>query len=61
MTLLKEPSILAIAERTKASVGQILISWAVQRGTAVVPKSEKLERIKQNITVRLPSPLRIFH
>lgn len=35
-----------------ATVGQVLVSWAVQRGTAVIPKSENEERIKQNITVR---------
>lgn len=51
MTLLKESSILEIAERLNVSIGQVLVSWAIQRGTNVVPKSEKEERIKQNITV----------
>lgn len=49
MTLFKEPSILEIAERLNVSIGQALVSWAVQRGTTVAPKSEKEERIKQNI------------
>ncbi|KAH8118772.1 Aldo/keto reductase [Phellopilus nigrolimitatus] len=51
MALLEEPIIGEIAKRTGLSVGQVLVSWAVQRGTVVIPKSEKEERIKQNITL----------
>ena len=53
MALLKDSTVSEIASKTGSSVGQVLVSWAVQRGTAVVPKSEKEERIKQNITVRI--------
>ncbi|KAI5117866.1 hypothetical protein M0805_006568 [Coniferiporia weirii] len=49
MTLLQEPTIAEIAQRTGSSIGQVLVTWAVKRGTAVIPKSEKEERIKQNI------------
>lgn len=38
-----------LAKRENCSVSQILISWAVQRGTIVIPKSEKEERIRDNI------------
>jgi len=38
-----------VARDEGGTVGQVLISWAVQRGTIVVPKSEKEERIKENI------------
>ncbi|KAH8118773.1 Aldo/keto reductase [Phellopilus nigrolimitatus] len=51
MVLLQEPIIGEVAERTGSSVGQVLVSWAVQRRTVVIPKSEKEERIKQNITL----------
>ncbi|KAI5117867.1 hypothetical protein M0805_006569 [Coniferiporia weirii] len=51
MTLLQESTIAEVAQGTGSTTGQVLISWAVQRGTAVVPKSEKEERIKQNITL----------
>ncbi|KAG8967537.1 hypothetical protein FRC03_009790 [Tulasnella sp. 419] len=40
----------AIADKNNASVAQILLSWGVQRGTSVIPKSVKEERLKQNLT-----------
>lgn len=52
MPLLKDDVIKEIAQRTGASVGQVLLTWGVQRGTSIVPKSEKEERIKRNIQVR---------
>ena len=62
MPLLKDSTIAGIAERTGSNIGQVLVSWAVQRGTAVIPKSEKEERIKQNISVGLPDlPLKYLH
>jgi len=51
MVLIKDSTVAKIAEKTNSTVGQVLISWAVQRGTAAVPKSEKEDRIKQNITL----------
>jgi alcohol dehydrogenase (NADP+) len=47
-TLLKEPIIGAIATQHNATPAQILISWAIHRGTAVIPKSVNPERIQQN-------------
>lgn len=38
----------AIAKETGKTVAQVLIAWAVQRGTSVVPKSVNKERIEQN-------------
>jgi len=37
-----------IAEKNKKSVAQVLISWAAQRGTVVIPKSVNKERILDN-------------
>ncbi|EJD41241.1 Aldo/keto reductase [Auricularia subglabra TFB-10046 SS5] len=34
-----------------ATVAQVVLSWAVQRGTVVVPKSERPERIAENIRI----------
>lgn len=45
--------ILAIAQSKKVTAAQILLSWGVQRGTVVIPKSENRERIKANISVRI--------
>jgi alcohol dehydrogenase (NADP+) len=46
--LLEDPVITAIADRLAAAPAQILISWAIQRGWAVIPKSVTPQRIKQN-------------
>lgn len=51
MALPKDETIVEVAERTGSSVGQVLLNWGVQRGTVVIPKSEKEEIIKQNISV----------
>lgn len=47
--LLTEPTIAAIAEHHGATPAQVLISWAIHRGTAVIPKSVNPARIKQNL------------
>ena len=39
----------AIADRNQASPAQVLIAWAIQRGTSVIPKSVNPEHIRQNI------------
>ncbi|KAH8553325.1 NADP-dependent oxidoreductase domain-containing protein [Umbelopsis sp. PMI_123] len=46
--LQKEPVLIEIAERNNKSVAQTLISWAVQRGTSVLPKSVTPSRITAN-------------
>ena len=54
-TLVSHPTIAAIAHRAGATPAQVLLSWAVQRGTSVVPKSEDEERMRKNIDVSAPS------
>jgi alcohol dehydrogenase (NADP+) len=46
--LLTNPVISTIAERHAASSAQILIAWAIQRGTSVIPKSVNVGRLRQN-------------
>ena len=41
----------AIADRLGRTPAQVLIRWAVQRGTIVLPKSTHRERIQQNAEV----------
>ncbi|TFK75467.1 aado/keto reductase [Pluteus cervinus] len=54
-TFFEHPKILDIAKRSKISPAQVLLSWGVQRGTIVVPKSEDDGRMKDNINlVTLP-------
>jgi alcohol dehydrogenase (NADP+) len=47
--ILEDPAIAAIAERHGATPAQVLISWAIHRGTAVIPKSVNAARMKQNL------------
>ncbi len=37
-----------IARKNNASIGQVLINWHLQRGTAVIPKSTSQEHIEEN-------------
>lgn len=47
--LLEDPTIQDIAERHDASPAQVLISWAIHRGTAVIPKSTTPAHIRENL------------
>ncbi|HEY9887647.1 MAG TPA: aldo/keto reductase [Candidatus Obscuribacterales bacterium] len=47
--LLADPDIGAIAQKHDATPAQILLSWAIHRGTAVIPKSVNPERLAQNL------------
>lgn len=47
--LLEDRTIATIAGRCGFMQAQVLISWAIHRGTAVIPKSVNPERMKQNL------------
>jgi len=47
--LLEEPIVQNIANKNNVSTAQILINWAVNRGTVVIPKSVTPSRIQQNL------------
>lgn len=49
--VLKEPKLLAIAEKHNKSPGQILIRYQIQIGNVVIPKSVTKERIISNFDV----------
>lgn len=40
---------LSIAKQKNATVAQIALSWALERGTSVIPKSTNSERLSENI------------
>jgi alcohol dehydrogenase (NADP+) len=50
--LLEHPTIIDIADAHGATPGQVLIAWALARGTAVIPKSVRPERIAENWAAR---------
>lgn len=49
--LLQDNTVAGIAERIGKNAGQVLIRWAVQRGTSVLPKSVNPSRIRSNLDV----------
>jgi alcohol dehydrogenase (NADP+) len=46
--LTQHPTIAAIADAHQATPGQVLIAWALARGTSVIPKSVNPGRIAEN-------------
>ena len=48
-SLLQHPVIVSVAKKHNAGAGQVLISWALQRDTVVIPKSVNPGRLKQNL------------
>ena len=49
--LMKDPVIVSIAEAHKKTGVQVLIRWAIQRGTICIPKSTNEARIVSNAQV----------
>jgi diketogulonate reductase-like aldo/keto reductase len=47
----KDPTLLKLAEKYGRSTAQILIRWSLQKGYSPLPKSENLDRIKENANV----------
>jgi alcohol dehydrogenase (NADP+) len=48
--LLADPVLETIASRHGCTPAQVLIAWALQRGTAVIPKSTNPQRLQENLT-----------
>jgi len=55
-TFMEDPTIKDLAEKLSVTPAQVVISWAVARGTSVVPKSEDKGRMLANITLLSLSP-----
>jgi diketogulonate reductase-like aldo/keto reductase len=51
-TLLKDETIIKLANKNGMDVGQLLQSWAVGRGTVPLGKSSNPSRIKSNLDIR---------
>jgi alcohol dehydrogenase (NADP+) len=49
--VLELPAIVAIAQRTNKTPAQVLLAWAVQRGTAVLTTPKTLARARENFDI----------
>jgi D-xylose reductase len=50
-SILDEPVVVAAARRLGKTPAQVLLRWGVQRGTSVVPKTARPERLRENLAV----------
>jgi D-xylose reductase len=50
-SVLKEPVVQRAAANHAKTPAQIVLRWAVQRGTAAIPKTTKPERLRENLDV----------
>ncbi|GAA5910101.1 hypothetical protein JCM6882_006516 [Rhodosporidiobolus microsporus] len=49
--VLNDPLVAKLADKYAKSAGQVLLSWGVQRGWSVVPKSSNPKRLEENLAV----------
>lgn len=50
-SVLNEPRIAGIAHKHGKTPAQIVLRWGVQRGTAVIPKTSRPARLKENLDI----------
>ncbi len=50
-TVLTAPAVLAAAERVGRTPAQIVLRWGVQRGTSIIPKTTRRERLVENLAL----------
>ena len=50
-SLLKHAAIIEIAAVVSRSPAQVLLRWGIQRGTAVIPKTSRPERLAENLAI----------
>jgi len=50
-SVLEETVVKAAAEREGKTPAQVVLRWAIQRGTAIVPKTSRPERLIQNLSI----------
>ncbi|MEZ6134891.1 MAG: aldo/keto reductase [Pirellulaceae bacterium] len=50
-SILEQPLVLDLAAKYSKSPAQIVLRWGVQRGTAVIPKTSRPERLVENIAL----------
>ncbi|PON99928.1 Aldo/keto reductase [Trema orientale] len=51
VSCLDDPVLKDLAKKYNRTVAQIVLRWGIQRNTVVIPKTSKLERLKENFQV----------
>jgi diketogulonate reductase-like aldo/keto reductase len=46
-----EPALRRVADKHRRTPAQVLVRWGLQHGLVVIPKSVRVERIKENADV----------
>lgn len=49
--LIHDQTVDRLAKKLNKNPGQVLVKWAIQRGTSVIPKSTNPKRIRENACV----------
>lgn len=50
-SVLEQAVVKQAAERLNKTPAQVVLRWGVQRGTAIIPKTTKAERLKENLSI----------
>ncbi len=50
-SVLQDPVVREIAKSVGRTAVQVVLRWGVQRGTSLVPKTSRIERLKENISI----------
>jgi D-xylose reductase len=50
-SVLRQEVVVAAAERTGRTAAQVVLRWGIQRGTAIIPKTSRPERLKENLAL----------
>jgi D-xylose reductase len=50
-SVLEQAVVKSAAERLNKTPAQVVLRWGVQRGTAIIPKTTKVERLKENLDI----------
>jgi D-xylose reductase len=50
-SVLNQPIVQSIGRSHHRTPAQVVLRWGVQRGTAIVPKSSRIERLRENLAI----------
>ena len=50
-SVLQQSAVVSIAKRLGVTPAQVVLRWGIQRGTAIIPKTSRAERLDENIAL----------